>query len=619
MLLVLFAYGPALFGDFVNIDDTHYLSKNRAVTHTASPIHFWIHPPDNDFWWPVTYSSLWFLWHASGGSPVAFHFASALLHALNASLFYFVLGRYRSERGWRLLAAALFAVHPVHAPAIAWIFQHKTVLSTTLFLFAFLAYQRSDDSSLAYRVRGLHRAASIALFALAALAKTSTIMFPACLLLHHALTRTIDLQPALRRVVPHTIVALVLASVTALVNTNFLKSGRLTGVFWHPSALERLLVSAKNFWFYAGKLLVPRGYAFIYPWESADPHRLVAYVPLAGVLIAVGTVFVSVRKWCAYLPWAAGLSFYSLNLIPVLGFASTPYMRYSLVADHYQYLASLGLFPAVGAGLSRLAVQSWRTVHAIFLIAIIFGLALFTRTRARAFENSETLWRAAISENPTSDLAYYNLGVYLGEQKRTTEAVELYRKALTINPKKVEAHVNLGKVLLEGGDLRGAESEYLAALTTDPNWASAHYGLGVLRQNQSRLSEALESYDHALMVNPRLTDAWSNKCLILVETERFAEAEVACKRTLAIDPLHRAALTNLGALFLRTQRLSEALPVHQQLLNLEPTNPKLHLKVAKLAGYLGNVTLARKELREALELDPHNPEADRLLRQLGPQ
>jgi tetratricopeptide (TPR) repeat protein len=619
-LLVLAAYGPALGGDFINMDDTHGVSENEAVTQSSSPVHFWVDPPDNEYWWPVTYSILWGLWHGFGGDPAPFHWTNALLHALNAWLLYHVLGQYRAGRRWRFLSAALFAVHPAHTAAVAWIIQLKSVSSTALFLLGFAAYQRAEDPRAAPGARRWAYGSSLALFVLSALAKTSTVMWPAALAIHHGLMNRWDARRMVQRLWPHALAAAVLAWLTATMSARFVESGALKGVLWHPTILERCLTAALNFWFYVSRLLVPEGYAFLQPFRSAQATELRDYLPLLALGAAALAVVYAAWNRRAFRPAALGLAFYAVNLVPTLGFVITPFMRYSLVADHYQYLASLGAIAVMASAAEALASRiPWKHAGAAVLVVAAFAGVLLTRSRAQAFEDSETLWRAAIEDNPGSDLAHYNLGVHLGDDGRTDEAIVEYRRAIELNPKKVEALVNLGKIALDRGDLDEAERNYLGALSADPGWASAHFGLGVLRQTQSRLPEALEAYGRALSLKPKLTDALSNKCVVLLDLGRLDEAEQACSRALGIDPNHRAALQNKAALMLRMDRLTEALPLYERLAALHPEDTKVLLRIGYVAGRLGERDRARAALEEVLAREPDNADARILLVQLGPR
>src|SRR4029079_15657582 len=98
---------------------------------------------------------------------------NVLLHAANAVLAWRLLDRLAVPGAW--IAAALFAVHPVHVESVAWITERKNVLSGVFYLSAALLYvTRGRDDARA--VAGV-----VALYVLALLSKSVTATLPVAL------------------------------------------------------------------------------------------------------------------------------------------------------------------------------------------------------------------------------------------------------------------------------------------------------------------------------------------------------------------------------------------------------------------------------------------------------
>src|ERR1019366_7666112 len=76
-----------------------------------------------------------------------------------------------------LLAASVFALHPVCVESVAWISEQKNTLSTVFYMAAWLAYVRFDG-----RRRPGWYALATGLFALALLSKSVTASLPAAIL-----------------------------------------------------------------------------------------------------------------------------------------------------------------------------------------------------------------------------------------------------------------------------------------------------------------------------------------------------------------------------------------------------------------------------------------------------
>ena len=165
------------------------------------------------------------------------------------------------------------------------------------------------------------------------------------------------------------------------------------------------------------------------------PTGAIAWIPLAALVVLF------VIAWRDRMSWGkvclAGLGCYVLALLPALGFVNIYFMRYSLVADHYQYLALLGLVTS-GAGIwaRRLAWHRCATVGGLLLIGV-WGALASQRTLVYADADNEALWRDTLAKNPGTWLAPANLGYALaqrGTADAQREAFYCYRLAYTLTP-----------------------------------------------------------------------------------------------------------------------------------------------------------------------------------------
>jgi hypothetical protein len=136
--MTVLAYAPALLrGGFVWDDDFH-VTHNQFLRTWDGLRAIWASPGAMLQYYPLTHTSLWLEWQVFGAAPAGYHAVNILLHAANASLLWLVLRRLALPGAW--LAAALFALHPVHVESVAWITEIKNVQSGCLYLLAALAY-----------------------------------------------------------------------------------------------------------------------------------------------------------------------------------------------------------------------------------------------------------------------------------------------------------------------------------------------------------------------------------------------------------------------------------------------------------------------------------------------
>lgn len=175
--------------------------------------------------------------------------------------------------------------------------------------------------------------------------------------------------------------------------------------------MQRFLIAGRALWFYAGKLFSPSRLTFIYPhcevsanltWQWLFP---VSFAAVVGVLWAM-------RKRIGRGPLAAVL-FFVVTLAPALGFVNVFPFRYSFVADHFQYLAGIGLIVLAAVGLSRLT----KTIQ--MLLVLLFPiLVILTWQQTKIYSDQETLWRDTLAKNPAAWIGHNNLGVVLLDRER---------------------------------------------------------------------------------------------------------------------------------------------------------------------------------------------------------
>ena len=219
--------------------------------------------------------------------------------------------------------------------------------------------------------------------------------------------------------------------------------------------------------------------------------------------------------------------FFVTTLGPLLGFIMLYTFRYTFVADHYQYLAGIGPIALVSAGLVTLGRSSktWQRLIAGASFAILICLGLLTWRQSATYRDAETLWRTTILKNPSSWMAYNNLGVVQFEKGDTEDAIETYQQSLRLHSDYPEAHYNLGSALLQKGDADEAIRQCEEALKIQPSEPDAHVVLGNAFMLKQDVDRAISQYEQALTVHPEDSNAHYNLGVALQqkgETERAA-------------------------------------------------------------------------------------------------
>jgi protein O-mannosyl-transferase len=378
--------------------------------------------------------------------------------------------------------------------------------------------------------------------------------------------------------------------------------------------VQRVLIAGRAICFYAGKLLWPADLTFFYPHWKIDPAVWWQWLFPAGVLaLGMGLVFAARR----YRGPLAGFLIFSGTLFPVLGFLNVYPFRYSYVADHFQYLASLGIIVPVTSVLVRAIqrISSRRAVTIACCFMLIPVLGLLTWRQSRMYRDIETLYRESLARNPGSWPAHYNLGVLFAEMPgRLADAIAEYQAALRIRPDYAEAHVSLGNALSQiPGRQPEAIAEYKAALQIKPDYAEAHNNLGIaLSFTPGRLQDAIREYQAALQTEPDYAEAHNNLGNALSQIPgRQPEAIAEYQAALRINPDYAEAHYNLGNLLARTPgRLQDAIAEYQAALRIRPDYAKAHCNLGiVLAGIPGRLADAIAEYQAALRIRPDYAEA----------
>jgi tetratricopeptide (TPR) repeat protein len=206
---------------------------------------------------------------------------------------------------------------------------------------------------------------------------------------------------------------------------------------------------------------------FIYPkWDLQNNRTGQALCAgSAGVLLASLMLF---SRKIGRGPAAAGMLFV-VTLIPALGFFDVYPMRYSYVADHFQYLAIIALIVPAAVVANRLAGK--------FALILILPLAMLTWRQCGIYRDSLRLWSDTVSKNPSSWMAHANLGQAWQADGRDDRAEAEYRVAAADGPDEAEIWWKLGAFLADRKRYSEAEADFRRALQADANYAPAREDL----------------------------------------------------------------------------------------------------------------------------------------------
>jgi tetratricopeptide (TPR) repeat protein len=522
------------------------------------------------------------------------------------------------------LAGFIFALHPVCVEGVAWISEQKSTLSGFFYLAAALAYLNFDRA----RKRPQYFIAS-GLFLLALMSKTVTATLPVALLIVFWWQRGKLGWRDIRPLLPWIVTGAAAGLFTAWVES----SPQLVGASGPQYAItfaQRLLVAGRVPWFYAWKALLPVNLMFTYPHWKIDPADAAQYLfPSALLGLAAALVWLAFRPRNPHRAPLAGFLFFMVTLAPVLGFLNVYPFRYSWVADHFQYLALLGIVVPVTAGLNLLARKfSIHRMAALALCAVLVAtLGAAASRQSGNYRDYETLFRATLARNPGSSFVHSNLGVVLMGGDREAEAASEFQTAVQLTPGDPDYRVNLGLALSHlRGRMNDAIAEYRKALELDPHAAAAHLNLGLAYTSMpGRLPEAIEEYrkairDYATAVReePDFWEAHLNLGMAYAQMPgREADAIAEYRAAIRMKPESALAHFQLGNTFHKMKRLDDAIGEYQAAAGIDPYAPEVHYELAyALAQVPGRLSEAIAECQTMLQLKPGDQAGEELMRSL---
>jgi tetratricopeptide (TPR) repeat protein len=527
-LAVLAVYGASVRYEFV-YDDHVQIERNP-----------WLRDPDGfrlfltrPFWGfymdrssgPSNYYRPVFGWAYSlvargfGLSPIAFHATSVGLHLAVTLLVAFGVRRLmRGEPEARrnaagLAAGLLFAVHPAHAEAIAWVGGQADLLMALFALLALFCYLARKD--------GIGRLgwAGPLLYLLACLAKEPGT---ALLLVLGAVEAAewrregspwTALRRASARLFPYLLVAALYTALRIHALGGF--SPRSYGVTASPAGTVA----------FAGGLLA-RYLAFLF---IPFPVRLLAAVPapallspvaLAGLAVAGAAILgLGAATWSGrarreiVLPVAVLLAF----LLPVLAVNS---IGGSNFAERYLYLPSAGFAWLLGSFWSRLAEllpRRERRVAAAAALALVAAAGAAAWARSGIYRDDLALFRATARVSPDSSIARNNLGMALYNRGRFDESEREYREALRLDPRGVPALSNLGVLYEHRKDLPRAKATYEQVLRLSPTHGISATHLARIQRAQGDRAGAIRRLDAFFAAGGESYDALADRAELWIE------------------------------------------------------------------------------------------------------
>jgi Flp pilus assembly protein TadD len=572
-------YLNTLTNGFV-FDDPHLVGIDPAVRNPSS-----LFPKiAKGTWWlgyrPLRTASYALDYALFGRDPLGFHLSNLVYHTLSGLLAYLIAVRLLAQHLPALFVALLFLVHPIQTDAVSYISGRRDILFGLFYLLGFFAFLRYRDTRLK-RFLGLAVMAYLLSLSSKEMAATLPLL---CFTYDLVWTgrptggRALgwrrawqSLQAVFQRD-PVLYPAMGVLALLYILHFGFLYRPTVRLTYYGDSFALTMLTVARILVHYLKLLLFPRTLNADYSYDAFPITPSLTHWPsLAALLFLALLVVLLVRLAPAHRLSSFGGAWFFLTLLPVMHIIP----HHELMAEHYLYIPSFGVFLAAGYAVEVTLVRNWVSPRILYpvLTLVVLLLSLRTMVRNRDWKDDITLWTKTVETAPMA----------------------------------ARARANLGKAHLRRDLDDPGRQELEAAISIKPDVASYHDDLGLAYFRLGRLAEAERELKEALRLNLNLVSANINLAYTYIRQGRKAEAVSPLLEALRIRPGEQTAMAQLSLLYIELGRLDEA---EQQLLGLakiRPKDPKLYLALGSVYKRKGKPDLAKAALEKAARYGGGSP------------
>lgn len=624
---VALVFGQSLDFDFINLDDNVGIYENPYVTHglTLDGAKWAFTNRLNCNWDPLTWISHMADWQLYGPWAGGHHLTNVLLHAATVVLLFLALQRMSGTVWPSVLAAAIFAIHPLRAESVVWVTERKDVLSGLFFVLTLTAYASYAQRGSIWRYLVL-----MVIFAVGLLSKPVLVTVPFVLLLldywplrrlawggadipvgHEDLCNS-GSQECLPHVPPHPqyglwrlivekmpLAALAAVCCYLIVWAEKVSDYPVRGAYWRiGNALISYVVYLRQFFW-------PTDLALLYPRRGPDLPMWQVVGAGAIVLAITAAVFLWRRKH-PYL--IVGWLWYLVMMSPMIGLVA---FGNEAPADRFTYLPQIGI--AIGLawwGADWCCRRPYRRcICGVASMSAILAFMACGAEQASYWRNSATLWRHTLACTTDNYWVCNQLGDALGTAGRYDDAQRAFRDAARI----IEKRMNVCKTR-SAGKLKSLEEK---GLTQD--YSTAYYRLGVTAASRDQMDRAVVYYQKAIDIDNNNSLAHNNLGYALLVSGEYYEAIRHFEEAARISPEFAAAHLNQGQALSALGHHRAAIAEYRKAIGLKPDYAEAYCCLGLTLATNGQQDQAIAQLRKALAVKPDFKEARTYLESLQKQ
>jgi tetratricopeptide (TPR) repeat protein len=616
LLLPCLLYWNTLHNDFV-FDDMPLIWGSKVVPRLNSVYDIVNLFAEKYGYRPIRTLSYAIDYGFSGTGPVSYHVSNIIYHAITALLVYLVTISLIPQQATALVAALIFAAHPIHTDSVAYLSGRRDILFALFYLAGFWCFLRHRK-----RNRLLYLIAAMLLYLLSIGAKEMGVTLPLVFFLYDALGRlpqttggppSFSLREsgqAIRNTLRQHIYfygAFFLCALCFSIYKIFIYPSSHQEGYYGGSVVVTMLTVGRILVHYIKLLLFPVTLVADYSYDAFPlSHSILEWRTFSAFVILLVLVLALLKmlprnRWITF----AGAWFF-ITLLPVCHIIP----HHELLAEHYLYLPSFGF--CLTAALLVTPLLNDRRYAAVTIACFLTIITLFsirTIDRNRDWKDGLTLWRATVKSVPRCARAQNNLGFYYLNARQYRDALAHLTAAAEIKPDYAEAYNNMGLVFSNQGNQERAIPLFTKAYKLNQTYYDALYNLANALERKGHYKSAVWFYELIIKKKPRSPEIHNNLGVVLQKKGELEPAREQFRTAIAIDPDNVEARNNLGVWYNSRGRYAEAVEEFKQALRVKPDNAEVRCNLGTVYNSMKQYDSAIDQFRKALQIKPDSAEA----------
>ena len=501
---------------------------------------------------PVATLSYFLIYALFNLNPLAFHLTSLLLHIFNVIAVYALVNIIRHDKKSSMIAALVFACHPVLTETVNCISYNEDLLATLFYLLALMLYIKATVKE---NRPGLPLYCfSLLSFVVALLSKEMAITLPVIIFLYDLTQKettqtkgfieqavaTIDRQKLYY--FGFVLVALGYLILRFKILVNPARS------FSHSRAdlFERIIFLPDHLFDYIKLVLFPLDlnaeYTFAYPERFLSFPNLFSFIVI--IAITVGSFYIYKYSKGIFF----GIWWFIVTLLPVSNLIEI----HNPIAERYLYLPLVGFCMVISIMFCKVTVRSdpaqskkiARLKYAI-LIGLLIFYSLATVARNPIWKDNFSVWANTVEKSPDNPIVHGGLGLAYQERGFLDEAIRAFATAIELGPNMAKNHYNIGRVYEEKGLFENAIDAYKKAVELNPEYTDAHFNLANIYMRLQLKTHAINAYRKVIELDPGDLEAYNNLGVAYAMQGDVGSAVKMWEKVLEMDPNNQKAKGNI--------------------------------------------------------------------------